>query len=379
MRDVFPAGKPVKDDCFVGRKELLSELNSILGIGQSVVLIAPRRYGKTSVALELLRNLRKSGYFVAEIDMFDVTDKRHLAGKIIESCLKNNPVPIDKYWQKLKNGTLSVLSMLKFKPSDEEMEMVLQLGMPSVDEDKLLDNALDFPEKFCLRHKKKMIMFMDELQEVIKIGGDQLLKKMRAKFQRHQSVTYLFAGSQESLMTELFQFKQHAFYRFGRLFEIGNIARKDFAPYISSAFAREEIKIDSGYMDIILDITAGHPYYTQLLCQMMYIGCLKRQKRNIDKTDIIVAEDNVVEHEQALFDEVWKEIGEKKYSRHIISLIAQGLSPYSYKSTSKENIARILADLARYGYISKTGSGKGIKYNLKDPFFKKYILLKLSD
>lgn len=374
MKQLFPAGKPVAGDMFIGRKELMDEMNNILTIGQSIVLVAPRRYGKTSIALEMLGNFKKRDYFVAEIDIFDITDKRHLAEKIIESCLQNNPVSITKYWRKLKRGALNVLSMLQFKPSDDEMELVLQLGMPKIDEEEVLDEALDFPEKFSKRYKKTMILFIDEFQEIIKIGGTQLLKKMRSKFQKHSDVIYIFAGSQESLMKDLFQSKQHAFYRFGRLFEVGAIDDKDFSPYIIRSFKSVKMNIGIEQVEDILQGTGGHPYYTQLLCQMIYIYCLTQKKNNIDRNDVELAQNSVLEHELAYFDEIWKELGNKKSSRNIMLNIAGGESPYSYTGTTKENIARILSDLIRYGHLAKYGSGKNVEYQIKDPFFKKYIL-----
>lgn len=379
MKELFPAGKPVAGKMFIGRRKLVDELDAVLAIGQSVVLIAPRRYGKTSIALEILADFRKKNYFVAEIDVFDISDKRHLAEKIIESCLNNNPVSITRYWKKLKQGALNVLSMLQFKPSDDEMELVLQLGMPKIDEEKVLDEALDFPERFSARYKKTMILFIDEFQEIIKIGGTQLLKKMRSKFQRHSNVVYIFAGSQESLMKDLFQLKQHAFYRFGRLFEVGGIDNKDFTPYIIKSFEGVGMKIAIEHVERILSVTDGHPYYTQLMCQMIYIACLAQKKNDIDKGDIESAQTSVLDHELAYFDEIWKELGNKKFSRNIIINIANGESPYSYTGTTKENIARILSDLIRYGHLTKSGSGKNIEYRFKDPFFKKYILDKEVD
>ncbi len=79
MKNIFPAGRPVVGNLLIGRDALLDELGNILTIGQSVVLIAPRRYGKTSVALEILKRFKNKAYFIADIDIFDVTDKRHLA------------------------------------------------------------------------------------------------------------------------------------------------------------------------------------------------------------------------------------------------------------------------------------------------------------
>ncbi len=379
MKNIFPAGRPVVGNLLIGRDALLDELGNILTIGQSVVLIAPRRYGKTSVALEILKRFKNKGYFIADIDIFDVTDKRHLAEKMIESCLQNNPVPISRYWKKLRTGALSVLGMLKFKPSDDDLEMVLQLGKPSVDEDKILDSALDFPETFCRRHHKKMVLFMDEFQDVLKVGGEALLKKMRSKFQRHENVIYVFAGSQESLMRTLFQFKQHAFYKFARLFEVGNINKSDFASYIVEAFRTVKITIDGECVETILKITDGHPYYTQLFCQMLYIKSLKEKKNTISLSDVSCSGTEVVEHESALFDEIWKELGNKKHSRNIVGLIVQKTSPYLCRGTSKENVSRILSDLVHHGHVIKTGTGKSTQYFIQDPFFERYVRAKLKE
>lgn len=370
---LFPAGRPVTGDMLVGRGALLNELTNIIGIGQSVILVAPRRYGKTSVALELLKIFKQKGYFVGKIDLFNVTDKKSFSEKIIETCLENNPVPLEKYWNNLKKGALNLLSMLKFRPADEDIEVMLQLGQPSANEDAVLDRALDFPEKFCSRHDKQMIIFIDEFQEIIKIGGELLLKKTRAKMQHHKNVVYVFAGSQESLMTELFQHKQHAFYRFGRLFEIGIIEKNDFIPYIEKSFKKENIKISHAALDTIFNVTRGHPYYTQLLCQMIYINCLKVNSDSIDVVNVNQAEESVIEHESAFYDELWKELGDKKFSRNAVKLIACGQSPYSNRNISKESMARVLNDLIKAGCIFKIGSAKNVKYDLKDPFFKKYI------
>lgn len=376
VKELFPAGKPVSGKMFVGREKLLKELGSILDIGQSAVLVAPRRYGKTSLAMEILAKFKEKGYFVADVDMFDVTDKRDLAEKIIESCLKNNPVPLERYWRRLKKGGIGVLSMLKFKPAEEDLEVVLQLGQPSVDEDTVLGNALDFPDNFCGRHKRKMVIFMDEFQEANKIGGNALLKKMRSRFQRHKNVTYLFAGSQETLMTKLFQSRQHAFYRFGRLIEVGNISSDDFAPYILDSFTSVNMKTNATHARTILEATGGHPYYTQLVCQIIYIRCLTEARSELLESDVMEAVDGVVEHETPLFDEIWNELGKKKYSRNIVSLIAKSQSPYSHAGASKESIARVLSNLVRDGFVSKTGSGRTTKYDFKDAFFKRYVLSK---
>ncbi len=113
MKQLFPAGKPVSGNMLIGRKTLLTELTQILAIGQSIVLIAPRRYGKTSIALEILNQFKTKDWFISEIDIFNITDKQNFSEKIIESCLKNNPISIASYWHKLKSGAVGILYQLR--------------------------------------------------------------------------------------------------------------------------------------------------------------------------------------------------------------------------------------------------------------------------
>ena len=57
--------------------------------GQSVVIIAPRRFGKTLLILTILQDLQKSGSYVADVDLFTVLNRRRLAETIVEKTLEN--------------------------------------------------------------------------------------------------------------------------------------------------------------------------------------------------------------------------------------------------------------------------------------------------
>ena len=58
MKSLFQAGRPVLGEKLIGREEILEKIIRLLISGQSVVLIAPRRFGKTSVVLEVLNRIK---------------------------------------------------------------------------------------------------------------------------------------------------------------------------------------------------------------------------------------------------------------------------------------------------------------------------------
>jgi len=47
----FLAGKPVTGRQLIGREDIIRQVSQLTLNGQSVVLVAPRRFGKTSVIL----------------------------------------------------------------------------------------------------------------------------------------------------------------------------------------------------------------------------------------------------------------------------------------------------------------------------------------
>ena len=50
----FQEGKPVTGNRLVGREEIIDQVLHLALSGQSVVLIAPRHFGKTSILLEVI-------------------------------------------------------------------------------------------------------------------------------------------------------------------------------------------------------------------------------------------------------------------------------------------------------------------------------------
>ena len=66
----FVFGEVVKDANFIDRKTELETIAKDLLDGQKVFLIAPRRYGKTSLLLAAAEKLKAKGVRVIYLDLF---------------------------------------------------------------------------------------------------------------------------------------------------------------------------------------------------------------------------------------------------------------------------------------------------------------------
>ena len=370
MVEIFPCGKPVTGENLVGREEFIKKIIAVLKSGQSVMLVSPRRFGKTSILLEVLRRMKKDGCYIGDIDIFDVTNKKELAEKIVITTLKNRAISAEKLITLAKKGVQKLRGAVELKYiSTEGFEIILDFAGGS-EPDVLLDEALDFPDEFSKHHKQNTIFAYDEFSDLEKMNGD-LIKKMRAKFQRHSNTTYIFSGSQESLMNRLFTDKKSAFYGFSRILSVPKISEKAFKTYITQTFKKQNIDIPENVAGCVTSKTDCHPYYTQFVCQQMYYQ-VKGESDVVTKDDVHVNYEKTIDLHRAYFDDIWQRLAHaSSLQLNICRYLASGgkESLYSVFDERRQNVYHAINSLIDKGIIIKDGA----HYLLIDPLFRDYI------
>ncbi|MEW5766357.1 MAG: ATP-binding protein [bacterium] len=372
MKNPFPVGIPAKSDDLIGREKELESISKMLMSGQSVILISPRRYGKTSLSLEILRRLKKEGCYTLYLDIFSILDRYDLARQITEKTLENKK--IRNFSRMIREKFATLLKSIEFKQVIEEFEFVLKFKDEGVDEWELLRETLNFPDKIGIKENKKMVVVFDEFGDLAKLNGLELLKLMRSIFQLQEKTSYLFTGSQESVMNELFLSREQPFFRFGIIQNLNLLPLDRIRRYVEKKFSQEGIAINSEHTDFIAQKTKGHPYYTQLLCQRIYFNLLG--KNTIEKEDIERAYLDAILEERNFFEQLWTELLGKRHYRDALRTILFSKKPlYSIKELKEINLSRILRGLKGKGIIKKTNQA----YEIADPFFKEYLILRFSE
>ncbi|MBN2542579.1 ATP-binding protein [bacterium] len=368
MENPFPTGIPVTGKDLIGRKKEITEITELLKTGQSVVLIAPRRYGKTSIMIQVLKNLRNEGFFTGEIDIFRISNLSQLSEAIIDTVVLNKK--INNFVHIIKEKLSEAFKKVEFKQVIEDFEFVLSLKDKSPNIDDILEKALDFPEKFAQKYKSKFIMGYDEISDIMKLDGEQLLKKMRSYFQKHKNTSYIFAGSLESAMNELFANKKHAFYRFARIYNIGNIERNVFKTAIKNKFKKNKTEITNDALDKVLNLTEGHPYYTQLICQLLYFEN-KVSRIPIQESHVDGALNKAILNEKGYFDEIWSRMRGIKNALAVLKALVLKKSPYRLENVDRQSIYYTLTMLINTGFLKRVEKNV---YKITDPLFEIYLL-----
>src|ERR1700679_4208294 len=88
----FRYGDPVTGEYYLPREGLKKSVVTFLTSGINVVLIGPRRFGKTSFVLDLQANLKADGYETIFVDVFNVTSHRDFLNHLLAATALKKPL-----------------------------------------------------------------------------------------------------------------------------------------------------------------------------------------------------------------------------------------------------------------------------------------------
>ena len=259
---------------------------------------------------------------------------------------------------------------MEYNPATSEMNVSFSPGV--ADKTAIIAESLELPEIIAKKQNKRVVVVFDEFQEIRRISPD-LEKKMRGVFQTHQNVSYIFIGSQESMIRDIFQEKKNPFYKFGRQKVLGGIPENEMEAFVLKRFASAGMDA-AGIVKDILAFTGCHPYYTQQLCHEIYIA---REKRPLRRGLIKEAVGNIVTQHNADYKRWWNGLDNTE-RKIVIGLAAGGSSVTSQQFIQKYGIktastsGSAVGRLIDKGIIVRTDKNG---YGIEDPFWKEWIIL----
>lgn len=239
--------------------------------GDHVVLSEERRTGKTTVALGAVDELAADDRVVIALDLSErVPDSPALAERIAEqlaqqrSSLATAARAAGRFGLRLWNRSKQTQPLV----DSEEVQIfskIMELLETRQTGAERLSAALDQVAEFAKACDEVAVVFIDEVQELAKwIDTRDVQSDLRARLRDPERVTtFLFAGSEESLLDSLFG-KGGLLEQDGLEFSLSPI---DYGPWLEGlrkAFRDLAMDVNRGALDVILKASQMRPLETML-------------------------------------------------------------------------------------------------------------------
>ena len=373
MLNVFPRGRVIPSDDVIGRHGFVHELEERLFLGDSAMLAGPRRIGKTSVAFDVLWKLRDRGCYTVDIDLFHIPTSAELGLQIMRKVLQVRTGLLRTATHTIK-GFLEFISKAEIAIKLQDLEITSRLGEVSDNPISVLDEAFLIAERIAENDNRRLIILFDEFQEIERIGGEILLKRLRSIFQHQQYVSYLFLGSEPSMMRTIFADRRQAFYRFATMLHLPDIGSDEWEEYVLRKLNQANLTMSGNAFDVLMQDTGGHPYCVMTVLFDAFLLSQIERKTQIDSEMIKNSLIRAFSQLEAIYDELWKRTLEIRGADEVLLALAEGTPPY--RTNESVVVKRAINKLMDTSILKKIERGH---YEFVEPMFKTWILNKVGN
>jgi AAA+ ATPase superfamily predicted ATPase len=369
----FHYGDLALDEAFTDRAPELAALKADIRNGQNVAIIAPRRYGKSSLVRRATQELLAEDFLVVEVDLMSTPSKEKFAAKLAKSIHDDVATVLFKAKERLRMfSALRVVPVVTINPDDGAPSFSFSTAQSDEDIDATIERLLELPAQLASDQGKRVVVFFDEFQEITGIDP-RLPAQMRAVFQQQPHVSHVYSGSRRDMMQRLFNDGNEPFYRSAKVVELGEIPAELFKRFVRDQFERTDRKVAAEVLDGLLGITKGHPYATQELAYALWEEV--PDGFTAGPTDLERALAAVLRSETAHFTLVWDNAS--RAQRLILqALAAEPGRPFtaSYRRRHQlpgtSGVQRGLEPLLAGELVRKLQDGS---YDVMEPFLREWI------
>lgn len=281
----FKFGDPVEGDYYVPRPNLERFVSQFLINRIHVVLIGPRRFGKTSFLLNLLKSLNKQSHSYVFIDIFNITSHKDFLYQLLRG-LKNR-----EGWLDSVKSTFKSLANLRPKISTH---IDSNTGHPPFDftldtiasSEKDVKEAIQDVLSSLSKVEKGLILAIDEFQKITEINdGGWLEATLRTHMQQLRNTSFIFTGSRRSVIYDMLNNPARPLYKFCQSIEFPSFG-EEFTDWILDRFKNVGIKCHRNAILHLRKIVQDTPNYVQMVC--FHLVALGREEITIEEVNRIL-------------------------------------------------------------------------------------------
>lgn len=354
------------DAPFCNRREELEELVSHARNNTNVVVVSPRRFGKTSLVKRVQSRIRDIGGITVYTDFFGVTSiedvASRMAANLYEFCKR------DESLMKKATRLLSIWRLV-LRPEPEYGVSVGVEPTATRKGEELLEETLAGFGRFIADIDHPFNVVIDEIQEITELRDSLKIEgTMRKHIQTHTKASYFFIGSRRRLLSDMFTQRKRPFYQSAVYKKLKELPIEETENFIIERFKAGGKRCSREIARRISEKTRCYPYYIQRIPYSIF----EVAGRTVTEEDYLKGFSRAIDEERIVFESMLSSLAPKQI-KLLIALAGQATAqPYSaeyitsFRLSSLGGMQAAMKRLISLDYVEKTDDGV---YQVVDPVF----------
>lgn len=360
----------IDPEYFCDRVKESARLIKSITNGNNLVLISPRRMGKTGLIQFCYDKPQISNnYYTFFIDILHTSSLREftyiLGQEIFKTLLPRSKKMVNAFVQTLK----SVSGKFGFDPVTNLPSFSIELGDITRPE-YTLEEIFQYLANADLR----CIVAIDEFQQIAKYPEKNIEALLRMHIQKIRNCNFIFAGSERYIMQEMFTSSARPFYNSADMLELKEIPADIYIPFIVDNFKKEQKSISYEIVEQVYNLFNGHTFYIQKTFNESFADTPKDGICDISTIENAIT--YIIDLNETLYQEILSNISEKQ--KEVLYAIAKDGASQNitsaqfvkrHKLTSASSVQSATKKLLEKDIITQINK----TYSLTNKFFALWI------
>ena len=251
---------------FCDRQEETANIIDALKNGCNITLISPRRYGKTGLIHNVFHRLKeldkKANCFY--VDIYATHSLNDFVQLFAKAVLGHLDTPL----QKAEN----IISKV-FRYSQVTMSPDLATGMPQFSlsfQPQYTASTLEDIFTYLDKSGQTCYVAFDEFQQVMEYAEKDVEALLRTYIQQTHNVHFIFSGSKQHMMMEMFNSPKHPFYRSTEKLHLSTLAEKVYYDFATEKLRQQGVNLPEDIFHTIYTQVDGVTWYLQTIMNRFY-------------------------------------------------------------------------------------------------------------
>lgn len=275
------------EEYFCDRQNETKQLLRLIENGNNVALIAPRRIGKTGLVENLyhLKEVQKS-YYTFLIDIYATKNMEDMVMAMGSAMLASLRPKGAQMMQKFTGFLSSLRSGISFDP----------VGNPSwnveIGDIRTPRTTLEEIFQYIESADKPCIVAIDEFQSVANYPDGQAEALLRTHIQHCRNANFIFAGSQRSMMAEIFNSPARPFYQSASMMNLDCISMDNYCQFAQRHFSKAGKTLPADVFQMVYERFEGITWYVQRVMNELFSLTSSESACTVEMIDVAI--DNIL-------------------------------------------------------------------------------------